>query len=233
MRRTPELIIACLIGMAGATGALMVHLLPVEANEGGGEPKAAEPKKPSPSHGKSGSDSAHSPRHKVEADEPEEEFSQHTGERCIADAAAIEDIRKAREVNALKAKELASQEAELNVREKNLTEQLKKLEVIREDISKVRAVKKEETETKIQQLTDVLLTMNPKAAAKMLGTLEEDLAIEIMLKLDTQRLSKYLGLMDPAMSSRLSEKMVGVSRKGGKVGVEPSSASRVAGNSSK
>lgn len=206
------------------------------ANEGASNEEQKPAGKAAP-HGKSQAGSkeeGHSSHKKRDQSAHDEDLLTHApGESCIADAAAIEDIKKARQLNAVKAKELASQEAELSVREKSLTEQLKKLEIIRDDISKIRAVKKEETETKIQQLTDVLLTMNPKSAAKMLGTIEEDLAIEIMLKLDTQRLSKYLNLMDAAMSSRLSERMVGISKKGGKGSVDPGSTPRLAGNSGK
>jgi len=129
---------------------------------------------------------------------------------CVVDEAAIEDIRKAKEANEAKAKELASKEAELKIKEQTLMDQLKKLEKTREEISQIQESKKEEFQLRVQQLTDMILTMSPKAAAKMLSTLDEKLSVEVMTRMDSPKLAKIMNIMDPVHSSRLSERMTGV-----------------------
>lgn len=133
---------------------------------------------------------------------------------CLVDESALEDIKKSKQQNENKAKELAVKETELKAREQALSEQLKNLEKIREEISQIKKEKNKEADQKIAQLTETVLTMSPKAAAKMLSALDEKLSVEIMLKMDTQRLAKIMNLMDSSHSSKLSELMAGNVSKG-------------------
>lgn len=153
-----------------------------------------------------------------------------TASACLVDESAVEDIKKSKERNEVKAKELMAKEIELKVREQTVQDQLKAIENIRAEISKVQAAHNAETEERVQHLTDTILTMSPKAAAKLLSSVEEKLSIEIISRLDTQRLSKIMNVMDANQSTRLSERLVGVqkasnqkltqTKKGGKPHVE-------------
>lgn len=131
---------------------------------------------------------------------------------CLANEAAIEDLRKGRAENEAKAKELASKEADLKVREQALTLEIHKLEDLRDEISKTQDVQKKAHAEKVAKLVETFLTMSPKAAAKILSTLDDDLAVDAMTQMDTQRLAKIMNLIEPARSSQLSELMAGVVR---------------------
>jgi flagellar motility protein MotE (MotC chaperone) len=129
---------------------------------------------------------------------------------CLVDPVALDDIQAARKKNELKSKELAAKEAELKVKEEMLKEQLSQLEHMRNEISHIQATKIEENAQKIQQLTETILKMSPKAAAKVIATLDEQLAVDIMLRMDTISLAKVMNLMSPERSSKLSERIAGV-----------------------
>jgi flagellar motility protein MotE (MotC chaperone) len=141
---------------------------------------------------------------------------------CLTSEVAFEDMKKNRaEIEAQK-KEIAKKEADLKSREKILNEELKRLEELRDIVSKVQQVKKKEDSEKVAKLVETILTMSPKAAAKMIANLDDQLAVESMLQMDTVKLAKIMNLLDPKKSSQLSELMAGNSRsnlkeKGGEI----------------
>lgn len=134
------------------------------------------------------------------------------GEGCIANAAAIEDLRLRREEIEAKQKELTTKEAELKAREKALEDQIKSLEQIRDDIAKTDAARKKENEEKVTKLVETFETMSPKAAAQLLSNVEESLAVAAIARISTQRLAKIMNVMEPGRSSRLAEILAGVVR---------------------
>jgi flagellar motility protein MotE (MotC chaperone) len=134
-------------------------------------------------------------------------------EACLTSEAVIEDIKLAQEENEAKKKELEVKEAELLAREKALENEIKKLEELRNTISKTQESKVKANNEKIAKLVEMILGMSPKAASKLLSTVDDDLAVAAMSQMDTQRLAKIVNMMDPAKSSKLSEMMTGVSRK--------------------
>ncbi len=136
---------------------------------------------------------------------------------CLVDETAIEDVRKSKEQNEAKARELAARESELKVKVQSLADQVKNLEIMRTELEKIQVAKKQDSDQKIQQVTDTVLSMSPKAAAKMLGTIDEKLSVEVVSRMDTQRLGKIMNLMDPAHSSRLSERLAGIRKTPGQV----------------
>jgi flagellar motility protein MotE (MotC chaperone) len=54
--------------------------------------------------------------------------------------------------------------------------------------------------------------MSPKAAAKLISSMDDSLAVSVMFQMDTQRLAKILNLVEPKKSTELSEKLVGLSK---------------------
>jgi flagellar motility protein MotE (MotC chaperone) len=119
------------------------------------------------------------------------------GGACLADPAAVEDIKKRREELDARQKDIASRDTELKAREKALDDELKKMENIRDEIVKI---------------VETFETMSSKAAARVLSELDETLAVASMARMDTQRLAKVMNVMDPAKSSRLTEILAGVVR---------------------
>ncbi len=131
---------------------------------------------------------------------------------CLNDSSVLEDIKQARSEIDRKNKEFLDRELDLKKRERSVDEEMKKLEGLREEISKIQEKRKSEIEEKVNKLVETFLTMNPKAAAKILGSLDNGLAVETISRLDTKRLAKIMNIMDPVRSSQLSELMVGVDR---------------------
>ncbi len=131
---------------------------------------------------------------------------------CLANQTAVEDIRIQREKLEEMRKELAAREAELKAREQAVGDELKKLELARQEIQKLDTLQKKDNETKVAKLVETLENMSPKAGAALLGSLDEALAVTAMQKLTTPKLAKLMNLMEPARSSRLSEVLAGVAR---------------------
>ena len=131
---------------------------------------------------------------------------------CVASEAAVEDVRRAQEEIEKKQKELAAKEAELKIRESAISEELKKLTSDREAIQKVQLEQSKEAEEKRAKLIETLLAMSPKAAAKVISSIDDALAVSVMFQMDTPRLAKILNLIDPKRSTQLSEKLVGLAR---------------------
>lgn len=131
---------------------------------------------------------------------------------CLVSAAAIEDLQKSREELNLKQKDLVAKDAELSLREKSISEEMKKLEMIRDGIEQVQGAKKKEQEEKVSKLMETVLSMNPKSAAKLLDTVNDDLAVRVISQMDTPKLAKIMNIMEPARASRLSEMLTGVSK---------------------
>lgn len=148
---------------------------------------------------------------KAEAKAPAKAKGEERAE-CVSDPELIADLGRTREALEAKVKELLAKEAEIQAREQALNEQLKQLEVLRDEIAQIDATKKKENQEKVNKLIETVEAMSPKAAAKLISTIDERLAVATMKGLTTQRLGKIMNLMEPGPSSRLSELLAGVAR---------------------
>jgi flagellar motility protein MotE (MotC chaperone) len=152
---------------------------------------------------------------KVEEKKTEERPAAHepesySSEACLVDPVVLADIRKAREELEAKAKRLADKEAELKARERAMEEELKKIQEVRDDVTKMEALHKEEAEEKVNKLVETFETMNPKSVAQVLVSVDERLAVAAASKISTAKLAKVMNLMEPSRSSRLSELLAGI-----------------------
>jgi flagellar motility protein MotE (MotC chaperone) len=129
---------------------------------------------------------------------------------CLVDSAAIEDIRKRREELDARAKELAARETELAAKERALGEELRKLEVVRDEIGRAEGTQKAQNEEKIAKLVETFQSMSPKAAAGVLASVDEGLAVAAMERIETPRLAKIMNVMEPGRVSRLTELLAGI-----------------------
>ncbi len=105
--------------------------------------------------------------------------------------------------------ELKDREDKINEREKALDEKIKKLETLRQSITGELEVQKKQNEEKVVRLTSVLETMTPKASSALLETTEENLAVEVLKRMDIKKVAKILNVMDKNKSARLSELLTG------------------------
>lgn len=131
---------------------------------------------------------------------------------CIVDEAAIADLKKAREELKLREEAVSSKESELKLREQRVLEQLGKLEQVREEFKKERSGAKAEDEEKVAKLVETYLAMGPKPASKLISALDENLAVTVLLQMDSVRLAKIMNVMDPARSTELSERIAGIKK---------------------
>lgn len=109
-----------------------------------------------------------------------------------------EDIRHFSKLNDRK-KELDQREKELNELERELHEQRKvieariqKLEDIRKQIGQVLREKVEVDEERVKKLVEFYSNMKPQNAAKIVATLNEDLAVEILGRMKKEKCCRYL-----------------------------------------
>lgn len=140
---------------------------------------------------------------------------------CLVDEQALMDLKKAREEIEKQKKEILARESELKRRETAMDSEIKKLEVVRDEVNKLKGAFRSENEEKVNKLVETFETMSPKSASQLLATIDENLAIAAMSKMATPKLAKLLNLMESQKSSRLAEGLVGVARKkGGDQGVQ-------------
>lgn len=140
----------------------------------------------------------------------------HEGESnsdaCLVDQTALEDLKKRRSEFEKKSKELAERETELKARERAVEEQIKKLEEVRDQITKGDDLKKKENQEKIAKIVETIESMSPKAAANLLASIDEPLAVAAITQVSTPKLAKLMNIMEPARAFRLTELLAGVTR---------------------
>lgn len=131
---------------------------------------------------------------------------------CLLDENALEDLKQKRSELAAKAHELAQKENELKAAKTALEEELKKISAVRDEIEKMQSLNKKDQEEKVGKLVEAFETMSPKAAAQLLASIDEVLAVEAMGRISTQKLAKIMNIMDPGALSKLTEKLAGVTQ---------------------
>ncbi len=117
-------------------------------------------------------------------------------------------------------KQLDEREKSLNVLAEELQKQraeldgkLKKLEDVRENISKTLGEQVEKDEEKLNKLVEVYSNMKPNNAAKVFESLDENLAVDVLTRMKKDRAANILNLIEPQKARRLSEKFAGYVRK--------------------
>ena len=131
---------------------------------------------------------------------------------CIATESAVEDLRKSKEELSKRTQELNLRENELKNREQVLTEELKKLQGLREQVSNEQKQKDQIHQERVEKVMSTLNVMTPKSASKVLAELDSELATEIMFQMNTERLAKLMNLIEPKRASELSERLAGLAR---------------------
>src|SRR5206468_3466551 len=90
-------------------------------------------------------------------------------------------------------------------REKAIAEELAKLDEMRKKITSQTMELDDKQQEQLGRLVETLEKMSPKNTAKMLGDIDDKLAVEAMTRMSTDRLAKILNVMEPAKSAKLSE----------------------------
>jgi flagellar motility protein MotE (MotC chaperone) len=116
-------------------------------------------------------------------------------------------------------KELDLREAELNKLDEELQKQkseldskIKQLEGMRADISKTLKTRVQVDQEKVDKLVQFYSTMKPQQAAKVIESINEDLAVEVMDKMKKKSAAEIMNSLKPEKARRLSELMTGYQR---------------------
>lgn len=109
--------------------------------------------------------------------------------------------------------ELNELEAELHKQKKEVEVRIKKLEEIRTQISGVLKERVKVDAEKVKKLVEFYSNMKPQNAAKIISTINEDLAVEILGKMKKKNAADIFNLLTPEKAQVLSEKYAGYKRR--------------------
>lgn len=116
-------------------------------------------------------------------------------------------------------KELDLREAELNRLEEELQKQkveldekIKQLESTRSQIAQTLKGRVENDQAKVSKLVEVYSGMKPAQAAKVIETINEDLAVQILDRMKKKSAANILNVMNADKAQRLSEMLAGYKR---------------------
>lgn len=133
-------------------------------------------------------------------------------ESSCASGITFEDLKRQKELLDLREKELKDKELELKALEQGVREQFARLEQVGVDLSKKNELLQKESEEKVTKIVATVESMSPKAAAALIGSLDEKLAVLAMQRLETVKLAKIMNVMEVGKSSKLTELLAGVTR---------------------
>ncbi|MBS1960996.1 MAG: hypothetical protein JST04_02185 [Bdellovibrionales bacterium] len=131
---------------------------------------------------------------------------------CLTDEASIADVQELKKDLAKRDAELKKREDEIAAKEAALNDELKKLDAVRDEIKTAQSIGDQKNEEKVGKLVETFESMSPKAAAAIVASVDERLAVEAMARLSSAKLGKILAAMEPAKSAPLAEKLAGVVR---------------------
>jgi flagellar motility protein MotE (MotC chaperone) len=109
--------------------------------------------------------------------------------------------------------ELARAEQEMQTQKDELDKRLKDLEDVRRGISSVLEEKVKGDDKKIDTLVQMYSDMKPPAAAKVIETMDEDLAVDILGRMKKKNAADIMSLLKADKAQVLTEKFAGYKRK--------------------
>lgn len=126
---------------------------------------------------------------------------------CLASEEVIRDLEAREKKIKQKEESLAEKEKELAAQQLAIKEELNKLEQRQGEIQSARSKELAANEEKVSKLIETLESMSPKAAAGVLGGVDEELAVVALSRLTSVKAGKILSNLKNDKSSRLSELM--------------------------
>ena len=94
----------------------------------------------------------------------------------------------------------------------DVDKRLQELSGLREKIAQQLKDRVEQDQTRVDKLVQVYSSMKPQSAAKVVETINEDLAVEVLTKMKQKNAAEILNLLPADKSQRLSEKFAGYKR---------------------
>ena len=112
----------------------------------------------------------------------------------------------------LREAELSKLEEELQKQKAELDKKLQQLETTRREIASTLKTRVEADGEKVDKLVQMYSNMKPQQAAKVIETLNEDLAVGVLDKMKKKNAADVLNVMDPKKARKLSEILAGYKR---------------------
>jgi flagellar motility protein MotE (MotC chaperone) len=128
------------------------------------------------------------------------------------DLSHFEKLKQRKEELDMREKELAELEEELQRQKVELDKRIQQLEEMRGQIATVLKDRVEVDQEKVTKLVDLYSNMKPKQAADVIGSINEDLAVEVLAKMKKKNAAEIMNLLDPVKARVLSEKYTGYRR---------------------
>jgi len=127
----------------------------------------------------------------------------------------FEKLKARKEELDLREKELSQLEEELQRQKVELDKRISQLEDMRTQIAAVLKERVEVDQEKVTKLVDLYSNMKPKQAAEVLGSINEDLAVEVLAKMKKKSAAEIMNLLPADKAKVLSEKYTGYRRNHG------------------
>lgn len=127
--------------------------------------------------------------------------------------ALFKNLDERRRLLDLREAELKKMEEELHKQREDLEKRLAQVEDVRRSIANQLEEKVNVDKERVDQLVQFYSSMKPQQAAKVIETLNEDLAVEVLLKMKKKSAAEIMNLIDAQKAQRLSEKFAGYRRK--------------------
>jgi flagellar motility protein MotE (MotC chaperone) len=126
---------------------------------------------------------------------------------CLASEEVIQDIEEREKKIKEKEEALVEKQKDLDAQLKAVKEELAKLDTKQGEIQNNKAKELAANEEKVNKLIETLETMSPKAAAGVIGGVDEELAVTALTRITSVKAGKILSNLKNDKSSRLSEMM--------------------------
>lgn len=123
-----------------------------------------------------------------------------------------EKLKQRKEELDSREKELTELEEELQRQKLELDKRISQLEGMRSQIAQTLKERVEVDQDKVNKLVDLYSNMKPKQAADILGSLHEELAVEVLAKMKKKSAAEIMNLLPPDKARVLSEKYTGYRR---------------------
>jgi len=134
------------------------------------------------------------------------------------DLSHFEKLKQRKEELDMREKELTELEEELQKQKVELDKRIQQLEEMRNQIAQVLKDRVEVDQEKVTKLVDLYSNMKPKQAADVIGSINEELAVEGLAKMKKKSAAEIMNLLPPEKARVLSEKYTGYRRSLGEKG---------------
>jgi flagellar motility protein MotE (MotC chaperone) len=102
---------------------------------------------------------------------------------------------------------LKAREADLRAAEGQLTERLAELEGLRNEIREMLVELDGERETRVLGLVKMFESMRPNQAALILAETEEEVALEVLMRMNRSKAGQALARMNPVLAAKFTQRL--------------------------